>query len=543
MSQQMLRQAQTQPEDFTMKLKTLALAVAAVAAAQGAAALTPADIGTADFRLFIGGATAQDPSLKAYMANVCAGNGADLITMSNQTTAPGNAQSAYFCTLDLAEVPGVTDTNGDGTVRVLVYKRSSGGSAYGVAPVLNPSATDTVARLDTSSCPAAPVVVGGNHWQCTGTVNDTPEGGISDVEPSLFTGPNLLVNLPEAPLTSGAPGSVSLVEDGGYSSFSFGASTFGVQVTKELRDELQRAQGLVVGSETEANMPSLSKDQVASLFGGSVPTWDKFYVDSTKFTDFVPAAEKPTSLKINLCRRSPGSGTQAQFNALFFNSPCHSAAAAPLRDNTATTWRVANAQNAGGTVRHDYIGTTTGLTGVPSGAPAVHEGQGAGDVERCMQLLNGSTVTRWGVGFNSLERGSGGSKDYVRFVKIDGVAPTLENVASNKYFDWSGATIQWRTAPYAGGINNVPSANQLALLQSIRDTSITPADVDVANDGYAKPAGSDYLYGNLVFPNTSLGILPNFPFDANDPVMTGQRVAGGKPNTCTPTKIINEAPL
>lgn len=524
-----------------MKLKTLALAVAAVAAAQGAAALTPADIGTADFRLFIGGATAQDPSLKAYMQNVCVGNGSDLITMSNGTSAPGNAQSAYFCTLDVAEVPGVSDTNGDGVVRALVYKRASGGSAYGVGPVLNPAATDAVARLDTSSCPAAPIVVGGSHWQCTGTVNDTPEAGISDVEPSLFTGPNLLVNLPEAPQTSGAPGTVSLVEDGGYSAFSFGATTFGIQVTKQLRDELQNAQGLIVGSETEANMPSLSKDQIASIFGGSVPTWDKFRVGSSNLV--AGAIAPPTNTKINICRRSPGSGTQAQLNALFFNSPCHGAAGAPLRDNTATTWRIANAQNAGGTVRHDYIGTTTGLTGVPSGAPAVHENQGSGDVERCMQLLNSSTVTRWGIGINSLERGAGGSKDYLRFIKIDGVAPTLQNVAENKYFDWAGATIQWRTAPYAGGINNVPNANQLALLQSIRDTAITPADVDVANDGFTKPAGSDYLFGNLVFPNTSLGIVSSFPFNANNPVMTAQRVAGGKPNTCTPSKIINEAAL
>src|SRR5262245_31080310 len=137
-----LRASEAYFEDFAMKLKTLAVAIASVgafAAAHQAAALTPSDVGTADVTLFVSGATAQDPALKAYVTNVCSGNGTDLITMSNGTSAPGSSNSAYFCTADLAELPGLVDRTGDGNIRILVYKRSSGGSAYGVGPVLNPS--------------------------------------------------------------------------------------------------------------------------------------------------------------------------------------------------------------------------------------------------------------------------------------------------------------------------------------------------------------------------------------------------------------------
>jgi hypothetical protein len=393
------------------------------------------------------------------------------------------------------------------------------------------------------------------HYQCTGTVNDTPEAGISDVEPTLFFGPNLIPNVPEAPTTAGAPGTEPLVNDGGFSVGTLDATTFGIQVTTNLRNDLQAVmidEGILpntcsVGDETEECMPSLSRAEIVSLYGGGVQTWDDFMVGGVS----LPAANaalgrtNPTNLKINVVRRTPGSGTQAQFNALFFNAPCHGAAPAPLRDNTSFTSRLNNTTTYPPAALFTNIGGATGCNGVSTAQACVHEGQGAGDVEAALSRLNASAITRWGVGFNALERGFGGSKDYLRFIKVDGVAPSLANVANNKYYDWSATSIQWRTTAYAGAVNNVPSAGQLSLINGIRAQAVTVVDIDAANDAYTRPAGLGFTFGNLAFPNASAtpAIAAAFPFNPENPVMTSRRLVGGAPNTCTTATIIDKAGL
>ena len=66
----------------------------------------------------------------------------------------------------------------------------------------------------------------------------------------------------------------------------------------------------------------------------------------------------------------------------------------------------------------------------PVVGPLVTENSGSGDVTTC--LNDKQAANKWALGIQSLEKNSPSWK----FIKINGVAPTVKNVAYNNYFDW-----------------------------------------------------------------------------------------------------------
>jgi len=532
-----------------MKLKTIVSAITAagaLASAQGAfATLTPAS--TPTLSVYVAGASAQDAQFRKLIANLCdapsAANGNDaLIYLAKGTAIPDSAQQAFLCRMSSAKVAGLPASPG---VVVAVYKRSEGGSGFGVGPV---ASAEPIEFLNKSTCAAAATgtliesaVAYNIFGNCTGTAQVSADAGVSDVEPKMFKSPNLIdPSYPEnTDIPAGSPGTVA-VSSADIAKLVVNAldvTTFGIPVTLDLYRALQTIQGKTQDDRVE-NMPSLSREQVASFMAGGIADWSyltaKSGASNVSITSY-PGVVAPDSTKVEICRRSPGSGTQASYNALFHGSACSSAAVDPLGDNTEFTSRLKG--SIFGDADWSLIGTEEGRDGVLPTSPAVHEGQGSGDVTDCLDRLQNNHV--WGLGVQSLEKSSA----KWRFVKLNGVAPTLENVAKNNYFDWAVGTMQWRT-PAAGG--PAAGSQKLSLLTAIRNEAIQPALLQQINSAFVPNItvadGTGYTVaaadgqpdkapvGHLALRTSTSN--PTAPFSYLNPIMTAVREKASSPNTC-----------
>lgn len=493
-----------------MKLKMLTAAVA-VACANGAMALTPANL-PADLELFIGGASAQDNGLKEVVTSLCD----DTVHAYSETgTIPGRDYTAYFCTMSSAKVPGFPA----GGLKVLVHKRSKGGSAFGAAPV---EAKDSVLRMNVVN-DATCAVFSGNNYRCTGTTSSVLNAGITDVEPSLFrgTGVNLL-KVGIGGVVAGDPGTspMTTAQLARLDKKPVAALTFGPVVTKNLRDALQAAQGLTAGSDEESQMPSLSRTQYVSLVAGTIANWGEFKVGGTALTT-APGVTPPTDATVRVCRRTEGSGTQAVSNQAFLNQPC-AGDVFPKADNTA------GSQTAG-------TGNFTSLLGVPAGNPAIHWNESSGNVDTCLTAIN--TGGYWGIGFQSLEK----TNAAYRFVKVEGNSPLLENVAKTKYDVVGITSFQWIKSTEADGL----AGNQLILASKIRDDIGRDTELRTANNTFG---GANILIGGVPAVGkvgfaalASNGYTLNTPFDETKPVVPfSNRGTGGtgEANSCSAKVIL-----
>jgi len=347
----------------------------------------------------------------------------------------GKKQNAYLCELSAANlaISGLAKPN------LLIYKRSEGGSAQGVSPIIADakglaSAAIEFLKIDNSACTlgAAPVAgVSLGSVTCDYDLADAtkfdsmiPDFGVSDVDPGQFKSANTPVGFDP----------VSTADVGLLNVQGTAALTFGIPVTTGLRDALQEAQiatgdiaaSCTVGEETKACMPSLTKAQIASIYTGQITSWDQLKVGTSGL--FSGATSPAASPRVHICRRVEGSGTQAQHGIKFLNFPCSTAGSRPAK-----------------------------AAGVPEFFPVtqVHELSSSGDVTDCLNELNAGSDTdtgndfnnifpgqRWAVGIQSLEKNADLGDDF-RFIKVDGVAPTLENVANGKYYDWVELTFQY----------------------------------------------------------------------------------------------------
>ncbi len=512
---------------MTFLNRKLILAAVTFAAAANVSAIDLLGGDTPDVTITISGATASDKSLRTLVSTLCSGSVqqftdrcGDDVGDSDPTTCadsgpklPGKSYSAYFCEMDTASA-GISSTK-----KVLIRKRSTGGSFWGTVPVATAQSDVQQMVLDNSNCKATatPGVV-----KCDKNVTEdtTSDAGISDEEPGLFTGPNI---------GSTGVGMTKTLEQL-LDADSIAALTFGVPVTNNLYVALQKAQGLNADLDGDGaeeaqnesasvadirdNMPSLSTSQIAALFKGSIGSWDSVFVkDPTdgaqkKLKDVI-GVSAPSNDIVAVCRRVNGSGTQAQLNALFLNSPCSASAADPAADNTqCTTDKGEEAPGSGGLCAGDVPGlpyTETFL--VPSLAPMIHANSGSGDVTECLDQLNDGNF--WAVGVQSTEKTS--SK--WAFVKIDGVEPTLEQVANGRYRDWAATSFQWRKGE--------PTGDKLVILQKLRTDLGKPEILDALN--IDQPFGRTNWLANGTAATSR-------PFDPAKPVMQYERLGG----TCDP---------
>ncbi|QSA97268.1 hypothetical protein [Methylococcus sp. EFPC2] len=468
----------------------LSASVLAVLSAGAHAAYDPSSTAF-DLIVRVSGASAVDNALFDRVdLDLCQANAnkSYVLQSGNSTASLGNY---WGIACDATAASGVTG-------KVLFLKRSAGGSGVGVAPVNN---STPIQFVDRASCTDADA--NGVYTCPTLTVGDVPNGGVSDVAPVAF----------EAAINGGNGANLT----GNLTAKEFAAQVFGIVVNTSFRNALQAAQfgsaHACVGSETEACMPSLSKQEINSIFsaGTTLTSWGSFRVNRdglagtngeslTASPSTAAYRTAPFDTKLHICRRVVGSGTQAQFNANFLDNP-----------------------SKGGSALTPYSqGDTNFLTG-----PIVWNGSGSGDVETCLEAYDSGTTKTitsatgstqinpasgetgptkaWAIGIQGTEKNNTLAKAY-RFIKIDGVAPTLQNVWNGKYFDFAESSFQVRTGDTSGEATFVKNAFNL--------TAASIAKLNLGTDLAYTPGGTgagehQWGVGGYLLPSTITGASPD----------------------------------
>ncbi|MFZ2727033.1 MAG: hypothetical protein WAX77_12325 [Methylococcaceae bacterium] len=418
----------------------------------------------------------------------------------------GSNQNAYLCELNagsaLNPILTALQKHTSWKANLLLYKRNEGGSLQGTVPVANNLRTAFLnVTSNTGTCTPASAGLFAATVNCdyssTNNTSTSPDFGISDVEPRIFT-----VASGNAP--TGTPNIAA-----SYKIVPGVAAVFGVVATKGLRNALQEAQfgkgNACVGSETQSCMPSLSSTQIADIFAaypapiapltlpvagaGKIHDWQQFKVGSSNL--YSNATVKPASSKLHICSRTIGSGTKAQFGIRFLDNVC----------NPAGSKMVSQA---------DYAGSneTAGSAPVLESAtrPMVHTMASSGGLEECLDELDLDTNNtsgsfdstkyagaRWAIGIQSLDKNASRSKSY-RFIKVDGVAPTLENVANGSYHDWVESVYLYRV----GAVNPL-SGDRSTLINEVINSFGKPAVLAAVNTSSA--THSFGVSGFLAVPN------------------------------------------
>jgi hypothetical protein len=431
---------------------------ASLLAASGAAfAYVPASNTDADVVIYWGGATASTLSAQELAVAALCDTDPHLLYVKATSGTPADRPGNDWAVACKTAAAGATKTGLANNKRILAIKRDRGGSGVGVGPVQTKN-TDgnggkiTFLTVGAATCniavtagvngaPAIPNPDGGLvpaiGCSATYTTNAFTEMGTSDIEANKFFGIN-------EPVVDGVGLPFRTEADRGFADErSLAALVFNHPVTLALFTELQEAQfplasvcnpgnpGYnnvvavagnvrtdITNGESEACMPSLTKPEINSLLTGRIVTW-------SQLLDASGAAILP-ALPVQICRRVAGSGTQATINALSSNWPCD-----PNR--TDLTIDIVNPRGTAG--------------------PTVVLNSGSSDVDNCLNSFNG-TGNPYAIGNLSVE-GRNVAKDRAwRFIKIDGVAPTLRNVHAGDYSLWTQQACQRRgeTLPYNAAV-------------------------------------------------------------------------------------------
>ncbi len=382
-------------------LKTLAGVVAGLLA-HGAYALTPAQTDAATLKIYITGGGAADGNLEQTVKG--------LLNEVDTYTYAGNKRSFWAVSGRLKPGTSLSPAIPANTT-IAFYKRTLGaaftattvavGQSIEHLRVTNAVLTGTANVYDVASGAGSTVFV-------------KSDAGYSDTPIGLFTSP---VNVPAGVTPPSQVAIESLV------TLPINAALHGVAVTKSLRDALQKQQGLVVGDESEANIPSLSKAAIASIYLGRISSWDQLVHNGVRLQ--VPAGYSPD---VYVVPRSRGAAIQASVNARILNAPSNPAASGPAGQSLVFAPFVYEAALP--------ADTDTILDGFDKGT-AFAWTDGAGTLRNQWAGLK-----KLAIGSQSTERNTGvappaasTTRDALnyRFIKIDGVAPTVRNAYNGRY--------------------------------------------------------------------------------------------------------------
>jgi hypothetical protein len=286
-----------------MKITRIAFAIGAMMAASSASA----------FDVYVGGASALRDTMPRFLDLFCEPHGTAARAVYRFNTGPGtdSDRRVFTCTFKTNATLTALGLSGD-PVRVFhsVEPGNSldadlGGSITGVVPLLYTNNSN--AQLNYLVLPGENIngVVGscvadgteadfGNapRNKCTSqTKRADTEVGFSDVEPAKFTA--LFSNLPTAPAVPNEWKSFNPSPLNSPNAVAVFGQMFGIAATD---------------AAIAAGITNLSHDQLAAVLSGDVATWDRL-----GFTNTDP---------VFVCRRTPGSGTQATFNARVSGRGC-----------------------------------------------------------------------------------------------------------------------------------------------------------------------------------------------------------------------------
>ncbi|MEI7464874.1 MAG: hypothetical protein WCJ87_05980 [Burkholderiales bacterium] len=491
-----------------MKLRQIAMAAAACCGALAslpsfaitANNYTNTDETTGDtLNIRISGASAQDNGILGSALSLCVAGSVHRYAISNNVV--------FYCTPDIGTNAGQI-TVPAGKTKLAIYKYSVGGSYYGVGPVNSNTASSGAALTATGNqlpfldlAKIASVGTTGTNattassfstslgsyvnvplanGSTTITTAATTYIGLSDVEPAFFSTStsNLTAN-------------------------SVYALIFGVPVTLNIRNALQTQQGLTSGSDTEANMPTLSSAQLTSAYTQLGQTWAGIGVTSGLIDD-----------QIYVARRVDSSGTQKTFEALIARTPNGQGGLKSCVPTNVQPFLAPDTGNAG---------LNTGDASANCGTatpPTVFSGSGGGDVRNCLIAHNGAS--RGAIGILTTEDKAGTAN--WRFVKVDGVAPTQAQAAAGKYRHYVESFLNTRTS---GAFATGSALGYSAFVTRLSTDLANPAIIKAIN-------GTDQPFGaaGLMALYTRQSPAPTLDFAGTTSVLPWTKVSGADVNNC-----------
>lgn len=527
----------------------IATAVALLVGAHSAQALTPWTDGAPDIIIYTSGGAAQDRAIDLAVESALVEPGTSdwFSDVTSATGQRGTRWRTYYFRGKSTLGAGLAGA------KIALEKRSYGAAGYGVVPLLaNNGAGLPLEHLNIVGLPqSAWNSDGSKRWVATINAGNaatyltkaTSDGGFLGVDPEILLKPGtdnypLPVNefttgLPEAnwPLNLKA---VPKVGANGFSVIPTGGLVYGIGVTQDLYKVLQAAQkkagklpaDVVIGRYDDRSVPSLNRDFLGSLLAGKIKAWDQVkIVDKTdanqvkSLTDQdildaagvdAPYKEQGTGEELTpvaVGRRNEGAAIGAVAYAKLLQYPAlkNTNKPAPATENDAdeeqfTLPIVKSPGGVNGTIAllTDWQNGTnnTGFNNVPDGS---------------------GFAKRWGFAVNSGDRNAGvtvngtGGEPW-RYIKIDGYAPTLANVASGSYPYWAEGVVLYR--------NFKPSDAQWSLktrvLKAFADDLGSPTIAAAANANANLAFGRSGIFATTRDPR---GFTASIPFNDNNPVV------------------------
>lgn len=524
---------------------TLGFAISLLLGSQTSYALTPWTDQTPDIAIYTSGASVQDKAYGQVITTVLAApNSVDYFAdIDPATNSVGTRWTVYYFTGNANLGAGLAGK------KILLEKRAYGSSGYGVIPLvaniplehLNIASTkatdwtaDTKAKLPTWAATIS------NESASKYLFKRVSDAGFSGNDPALLLKRGTL-NYPAQvnELITGKsepkwPLDWNDIKTSGVGAFTIvptGGTIYGVAVTLDLYKVLQAAQkragtlpsSAVIGGYSESDMPNLNRNVFASILAGKVGAWEQFkIIDKTDNTVkslldknilndagvFAPYKETTSGSHLTpvaLGTRNNGAAAAVVSYAKFLNYPTMPNSIPPATPvaNTATAEDASlpivkaplSLADSGTLLKDWQNGTNTlGFNNVVDGA---------------------GYAKRWGIDVNSVDRnnavkadGTGG--DPWRYIKIDGYAPTLENVAAGVYPIWTEGATLYQTAKSSDAL----WASKTKLLKTLADNWSSPAVVGAFTTTQAW--GKTGAFTTTADPR---GFVSTIPFDASNPVI------------------------
>jgi hypothetical protein len=437
-------------------------------------ALTPAD-GTPELSLYIPGSQANDPAFgflvnNATVANaLCLDNalpGALSGTSANTdttthiyfhtaglaTAAVNDNYSAVYCYTDSSKIPGLTGgTGASHKTRLWISRRRLGASFVGLDAVANGTLltflkdpTSAVCSANNGSYSSGGATYQWNYSCTTATAGITATAATSDVTPDVFHGSDNVT-----------PGKADIDATTIANQFAIAGHIIGTPVTLKLRNALQYAgiqsgslpSSCTVGDESAACVPSLSKEQLVSIFSGTIADWSSFTVKvagvakslaqvvADGVTAGVAGLSNPLDTTVHICRRENGAGQQVALLANILQSPCLGSSAPALVQPGVAFSDVQYATSLGAVDKclGDFNDGSNGWFGTTNPAPFPNP--------PATSVPHGN---QWAISIQTTERNATRSANY-RFIKINGALPTGEQVYLGHYPLVGEYGISWKT--------------------------------------------------------------------------------------------------
>lgn len=512
----------------------LSLTISLLLGSQAAFALTPWTA-TPEITIYTSGGAAQDKAFGEVVKKTLAEPGTlDIFDDVNPKNASvGSRWTSYFFTGNKNLGAGLAGKS------ILLEKRIAGAAGYGVVPVVGSVAIE---HLNIAGAKAADWTANGaGLWKAEITSTNGSKYLTKKVSDAGFLGidPNSLLK----PGTENYPTPVNEVITGKpetkwptnikavpsqFNIIPTGGLVYGVGVTQDLYQVLQVAQKragilpstLKIGAYSEADLPTLNRNVLGSFFAGKIGNWEQFtFVDQTTgkpkslldvdvlteagVTAPTKNADKLTPVGVG--RRNNGAAIGGVAYAKLLNYP-GSANAIPPAQPTANK---ATDENAS-------LPIVKSPTGTSDTGNLLKDWQAGTNVSGYNNVVDGAgNARRWGIAFNSADRnnavkadGTGG--DAWRYIKVDGYAPTLTNVAAGNYPLWAeGAFIYLK--------KNASDKNwesKTKLLKALADDLGSPTVANLVNT--TQPWGKTGIFATTA---DTRGFVNDVPFQDTNPVV------------------------